>query len=681
MLNKILYLKGFDGNGNEEKTDLAFAGIINEDGDVFKYYQPQNGFDSWFETFRKEILLENSNIFVYDLEAYASHFIIQALLRNGYQFFDRSDIDPIDKFAIGEQGRFTVYTKVGNDYKIVNFIEIFRYLDKSVDVWGYTRHFNTMNVDEFPYMPYGIALDKSYRDEVKSICTALDLAMQAHDFYRCFENRLYAKPSIAMQLLQRNVERLPLQKIKEFEPLEKYRGYRGNYQEKRYSKVKLTAPRGSLPQSFEIDESQYSVGSKDWFMAMEREIKEHKELLEAGVFTDWREKQKWERWYNQGKKYHYAILTKELRKFANPVARFSYRSGYNYLPPEKTNEWLTGRLGVTVDENGQYAHHYSTKKFPKNAVGIVGSLEEFEKRYGHDNYLYIAMITRIVATVKDGKAPTIRPDRRNFEYTGIQDYSKLSVYYRHIDFSTPLNLSQPDFEYLLRNYDIETLEYKLLVYDVDWELMDLLKQHKERWAKIKEQAKAKGDIVEYNYAKDNLNYVVGGLGARKTNPATPSYVAVANFINSYARCQTAELINKLGMDLFCYCAVDSLHFLLPESCLTNGKYDFRKLKAFLASKLGIELHPTKTGAWKVESVWNKAKFLNINIYGERDLSGEFITRVAGINRPLSEEELSPNHPIPIQVRTAVEGGTILKTVTKELPLSYDGVEKMRNTVE
>lgn len=53
MLNKILYLKGFDGNGNEEKTDLAFAGIINEDGDVFKYYQPQNGFDSWFETFRK----------------------------------------------------------------------------------------------------------------------------------------------------------------------------------------------------------------------------------------------------------------------------------------------------------------------------------------------------------------------------------------------------------------------------------------------------------------------------------------------------------------------------------------------------------------------------------------------------------------------------------------------------
>ena len=211
--------------------------------------------------------------------------------------------------------------------------------------------------------------------------------------------------------------------------------------------------------------------------------------------------------------------------------------------------------------------------------------------------------------------------------------------------------------------------------------MDLLKQHKERWAKIKEQAKAKGDIVEYNYAKDNLNYVVGGLGARKTNPATPSYVAVANFINSYARCQTAELINKLGMDLFCYCAVDSLHFLLPESCLTNGKYDFRKLKAFLASKLGIELHPTKTGAWKVESVWNKAKFLNINIYGERDLSGEFITRVAGINRPISEEELSPNYPIPIQVRTAVEGGTILKTVIKELPLSYDGVEKMRNTVE
>ena len=194
MLNKILYLKGFDGNGNEEKTDLAFAGIINEDGDVFKYYQPQNGFDSWFETFRKEILLENSNIFVYDLEAYASHFIIQALLRNGYQFFDRSDIDPIDKFAIGEQGRFTVYTKVGNDYKMVNFIEIFRYLDKSVDVWGYTRRFNTMNVDEFPYMPYGIALDKSYRDEVKSICTALDLAMQAHDFYRCVENRLYAKP-------------------------------------------------------------------------------------------------------------------------------------------------------------------------------------------------------------------------------------------------------------------------------------------------------------------------------------------------------------------------------------------------------------------------------------------------------------------------------------------------------
>ena len=49
-------------------------------------------------------------------------------------------------------------------------------------------------------------------------------------------------------------------------------------------------------------------------MAMEREIKEHKELLEAGVFTDWREKQKWERWYNQGKKYHYAIFNQRIKK-------------------------------------------------------------------------------------------------------------------------------------------------------------------------------------------------------------------------------------------------------------------------------------------------------------------------------------------------------------------------------
>lgn len=291
----------------------------------------------------------------------------------------------------------------------------------------------------------------------------------------------------------------------------------------------------------------------------------------------------------------------------------SYRGGFTYLNP-KFAEKTIGK-GIVLDVNSLYPSVMYENYLP------FGTPIYFTGKYEHDPIypIYTQMI-RCQFELKKGKIPTIQIKYgytfRSNEY--LTDSGETEVV---------LCLNSVDLELFFEQYDVYNLEYIS-----GWKFKatkGLFTEYIDKWSNNKIQAKKEGNHGLYLISKLFLNSLYGKFGTDtrvtskipylsddnqihykdgETEYKDGIYIAMASFITSYARRKTIKSAQKI-MDnyregkskiQFVYADTDSLHCISPNFELPEG----------------LDIDPTKLGAWKFESKFNKAKFLRQKCYIE-----------------------------------------------------------------
>ena len=291
----------------------------------------------------------------------------------------------------------------------------------------------------------------------------------------------------------------------------------------------------------------------------------------------------------------------------------SYRGGFTWLNPKFAEKTIGA--GIVLDVNSLYPSVMYENYLP------FGTPIYFNGKYEHDPIypIYTQMI-RCQFELKEGKIPTIQ-----IKY----GYSFRSNEYLTNSGETEvvLCLNSVDLELFFEQYDVYNLEYIS-----GWKFKatrGLFTEYIDKWSNNKIQAKKEGNHGLYLISKLFLNSLYGKFGTDtrvtskipylsddnqihykdgETEYKDGIYIAMASFITSYARRKTitsAQRImdnyNKgLSKIQFVYADTDSLHCISPDFELPEG----------------LDIDPTKLGAWKYESKFNKAKFLRQKCYIE-----------------------------------------------------------------
>lgn len=291
----------------------------------------------------------------------------------------------------------------------------------------------------------------------------------------------------------------------------------------------------------------------------------------------------------------------------------SYRGGFTWLNP-KFAEKTIGK-GIVLDVNSLYPSVMYENYLP------FGTPIYFTGQYEYDPIypIYTQMI-RCQFELKKGKIPTIQ-----IKY----GYSFRSNEYltNSGDTEVVLCLNSVDLELFFEQYEVYNLEYIS-----GWKFKatkGLFTEYIDKWSNNKIQAKKEGNHGLYLISKLFLNSLYGKFGTDtrvtskipylsddnqihykdgETEYKDGIYIAMASFITSYARRKTITSAQKI-MDnyregkskiQFVYADTDSLHCISPNFELPEG----------------LDIDPTKLGAWKYESKFNKAKFLRQKCYIE-----------------------------------------------------------------
>ena len=296
----------------------------------------------------------------------------------------------------------------------------------------------------------------------------------------------------------------------------------------------------------------------------------------------------------------------------------SYRGGFTYLNP-KYAEKTVGK-GVVLDVNSLYPSVMYDSYLP------FGTPIFFNGKYEHDPIypIYTQMI-RCQFELKKDKIPTIQI-KYGYSFRA-NEYLTTSG-----DTEVVLCLNSVDLEIFLDHYDVYNLEYIS-----GWKFKatkGLFTEYIDKWSNNKIQAKKDGNHGLYLISKLFLNSLYGKFGTDtrvrskipyygeddeihykdgETEYKDGIYIAMASFITSYARKKTimsAQMVmdnHKKGLSKaqFVYADTDSLHIIL------NGEDEQKFLK-----DSNLDISPTKLGAWKFESKFNKAKFLRQKCYIE-----------------------------------------------------------------
>lgn len=284
--------------------------------------------------------------------------------------------------------------------------------------------------------------------------------------------------------------------------------------------------------------------------------------------------------------------------------RRAYKGGFVYLNPKHKNK--RGLQGITLDVNSLYPSVMYEKVLPFGyPIYFEGEPVDLE---GYP--LYIVRI-RCAFTVKKGYIPTIQlKNNRAFIETEYLTSSGGEI--------VELTLTNVDLELFLDHYDVLCLEYVC-----GWRFkgkQGAFTEYIDHWSAIK--ANSTGALRQL--AKLMLNSLYGKFATnplgRKKEPyldengvvkyklsepeeRDPVYTAMGAFITAYAREKTIRSAQAV-YPRFIYADTDSLHLIgfdVPE---------------------GLEVHPSKLGAWKLEGEFVDSKFLRAKTYMETYRDGE-----------------------------------------------------------
>jgi hypothetical protein len=315
------------------------------------------------------------------------------------------------------------------------------------------------------------------------------------------------------------------------------------------------------------------------------------------------------------------------------LIRKSYRGGWTYLNPKYKN--VEVGEGLVIDKNSMYPSMMYYEFMP------FGEPVYFEGEYIKDitHPLYIQMFS-CSFKVKENKLPTVQ-----LKHTlGYMDNEYVETTEGRIE---TLTLTNIDLELFLEHYDHSEITYhggfKFK------RITGLFKSYIDYWMEEKIKAGKEGNGAKRQIAKLMLNSLYGKFGLSGTvrgkfpkleddivkyecyprRERDTVYVPVASFITSYARAdiiRTSQAIrdytmNKYGKDFYLYSDTDSVH------CL---KLSDDELKQFM------DLDDFRLGAYKVESTFERAKFIRQKCYIEIDSEGNVNSTIAGMPKRLGK---------------------------------------------
>ena len=293
--------------------------------------------------------------------------------------------------------------------------------------------------------------------------------------------------------------------------------------------------------------------------------------------------------------------------------RRAYKGGYVYLKPEYRN--VRGLQGKTYDVNSLYPFCMYKKVLPFGFPVYFEGDPEPDDRYP----LYIIHF-KCTFELRPDHLPTIQL-KKNYRYVETE-YLTTSRYkqgnYWEND-PVEMWITNVDFELMLDHYDVKFFPFDDGHYCDGFKFRGttgMFKDYIDYWMHIKEtETGAKRQL-----AKLQLNSLYGRFAL---NPKTsqkipyldedgvvrykhgeeeyrdPVYTAMGAFITAYAREKTIRSAQAV-YDRLVYCDTDSLHII---------GYDQPE---------GLEVHPTRLGAWKDEGSWVDSKFVRSKTYLESE---------------------------------------------------------------
>ena len=313
--------------------------------------------------------------------------------------------------------------------------------------------------------------------------------------------------------------------------------------------------------------------------------------------------------------------------------RKSYKGGFTYL-----NECYKGKTtgeGLVLDVNSLYPSVMKYERLP------FGDPLFFEGEYQKDILypLYIQTLT-CAFEIKEGKIPTIQ--LKNTLGFMPNEYIKTS----NGELIT-MTLTNIDLELFKEHYNIYEVTYHN-----GWKfkgIIGLFTDYIDYWTEKKIESKKSNNKVMYLISKLMLNSLYGKFGLNPnvrgkfpylddegivkyyiTPPAIRDsiYIPTATFITSYARRKTIKTsqaikdytIKNYNKDFYIYSDTDSIHLL---------KMNEEELKQF------VDIDDYKLGAWKIESRFDRGRYLRQKCYIEEDDNKLNVT-IAGLPKNLGK---------------------------------------------
>lgn len=307
--------------------------------------------------------------------------------------------------------------------------------------------------------------------------------------------------------------------------------------------------------------------------------------------------------------------------------RQAYRGGYTYVSPKYKG--VNIREGLVLDVNSLYP------SVMRNCPMPYGAGRPFTGKYEPDPIYttYIQMFS-CVFELKPGKLPTVQL-KNNPRFKGTE--------YLESSGGKPvvLCMTQPDYELFCDHYKVIMPEYIN-----GWKFKSatgLFNTYIDYWMEQKNEAKATKNKGLYTLSKLMLNALYGRfalnpnvqnkypvydngmirfeMGEKDTR--APVYIPVGAFVTAWGRNRTIRSAQKV-YELFAYADTDSLHLSieLPEALRDMDEDELEKLTTADLQRYGVplpddfEVDPYMIGAWKVESKFNRARFIRQKSYIE-----------------------------------------------------------------
>lgn len=295
--------------------------------------------------------------------------------------------------------------------------------------------------------------------------------------------------------------------------------------------------------------------------------------------------------------------------------RKTYKGAWCYC---KEGEAIDGN---TYDINSLYPfvmHSSSRNYYPVGMPHVF--YDSIPEKCNNVDVVYFVRI-KCKFKLKENMLPTIQIKDsflyKSNEWLTTSDIKYRGKYYEYFELDGKiydnkpiLNLTKADYELFLKHYNVWDLE----ILDGCWfnAEMGLFDNYIDKWNFKKENAKNK---VERTQAKLMNNNLYGKLSTddnstylepqliddvvhyipREEHNKKVFSISCGSFVTSYARCYTITHA-QLNYKIFRYADTDSLHL--------SG------------IGIGLEIHPTKLGAWKHETHWRRGKFLRQKCYCE-----------------------------------------------------------------